>query len=141
MQIVIKRPKSKLYDESKFRIYVNENRVATLQENQSQEIEVDKSPITVEAKFNWVASKKLTLKVSDGDIIEFLPNRLFSKMGIILSSLIVILYMLAANLEPLWLKCTFGALLAADLLLILYVLVLARKKWIFVTHTSKKCNG
>ncbi|MDD2550393.1 MAG: hypothetical protein PHD00_09910 [Bacteroidales bacterium] len=138
MQITIKRPKSKLYDESKFRIYVNRNKVATLQENQSQEIEIEESLITIEARFNWVASKKLNLNVNDGDIIEFLPNMIFSKMGIILPSLIVILYMLAANLETLWLKWSFGALLAVDLLLILYVLVIARRKWIYVNHIKQK---
>jgi len=138
MRVTIKRLKSKLYDESKFRIYVNRNKVATLQENQSQEIEIEESPITIEARFNWVASKKLNLNVNDGDIIEFLPNMIFSKMGIILPSLIVILYMLAANLETLWLKWSFGALLAVDLLLILYVLVIARRKWIYVNHIKQK---
>lgn len=138
MRVTIKRLKSKLYDESKFRIYVNRNKVATLQENQSQEIEIEESLITIEARFNWVASKKLNLNVNDGDIIEFLPNMIFSKMGIILPSLIVILYMLAANLETLWLKWSFGALLAVDLLLILYVLVIARRKWIYVNHIKQK---
>ena len=59
MQVTIKMDKSKSYDESKFRVYINGSKVATLQENQSQEIEIDESPITLEAKFNWMASKKL----------------------------------------------------------------------------------
>lgn len=137
MQVIIKRPKSKSYDESKFRVYINGSKVATLEENQSQEIEIDESAITIEARFNWVASKKLNLKVNDGDTIEFSLNTLFSKMGIILPSLIVILYMLATNLEALWLKWTFGALFAVDLLLILYVLVIGRRKWIFITQTKQ----
>ncbi|MFA5647731.1 MAG: hypothetical protein WC951_05425 [Bacteroidales bacterium] len=137
MQVTIKMDKSKSYDESKFRVYINGSKVATLQENQSQEIEIDESPITLEAKFNWMASKKLNLMVSDGDIIEFSHNMLFSKMGIILPAPIVILYVFAKNFETVWLKWTFGALFAVDLLLILYVLVIARRKWIFITHTKQ----
>ncbi|HCX98859.1 MAG TPA: hypothetical protein DG754_01855 [Bacteroidales bacterium] len=136
MEIIVKRPKSKTYDESKYRIYIDGQKVATLQENQLQEIEVNGSSITIEAKFNWVGSKKLNLKVSNGDIIEFLPNTLFSKMGVFLPAPFAILFVLAMNLEVPWLKWTFATLLVIDFLLILYILVIARRKWISVNHIN-----
>lgn len=137
MKITIKRPKSKTYDESKYRIYIDGQKVATLQENQLQEIEINGSSITIEAKFNWVGSKKLNLKVSNGDIIEFVPNTLFSKMGNFLPAPFAILFILAMNLETLWLKGTFVTLLVVDFILILYILVIARRKWISVNQIKQ----
>lgn len=137
MKITAKRPKSKTYDESKYRIYIDGQKVATLQENQLQEIEVNDSGITIEAKLNWLGSKKTNLNVSNGDIIEFLPNTLFNKMGIFLPAPFTILFALTINLEVPWLKWTFIILLAADFLLILYILVIARRKWISVNHIKQ----
>ncbi|MDD2279279.1 MAG: hypothetical protein PHD06_05305 [Bacteroidales bacterium] len=137
MKITIKRPKSKIYDESKYRIYINGQKVATLQENQLQEIEVNDSLITIEARFNWFGSKKLNLKVNDGDVIEFLTNTLFSKASIILVAPIAILWVTTKNFETLWLKWIFGILLAVDVLLILYVLIIARRKWVSINHIKQ----
>lgn len=137
MKITIKRPKSKIYDESKYRIYVDGQKIATLQENKTLEIEVNDSSITIEAKFNWVGSKKLNLIVSDGDIIEFLPNTLFTKASIILVAPIAILWVIIKNFENLWFKWIFGTLLAVDLFLIIYILLIARRKWIFVNHIKQ----
>lgn len=137
MKITIKRPKSKNYDESKYKIYINGQKVATLQENQLQEIEVNDSLITIEARFNWFGSKKLNLKVNDGDVIEFLTNTLFSKASIILVAPIAILWVTTKNFETLWLKWIFGILLAVDVLLILYVLIIARRKWVSINHIKQ----
>jgi translation initiation factor IF-1 len=134
MKVTLKRPKSKYYDESKFKIYVNGQQVATLQENQSQEIEVNSQSVSIKAKINWASSKKTDIKVSEGDVIEFRPNPLFSKMAIILPSFIVILFILAKNLEQPMLKWLFGVLLAIDILLIIYLLI--SSKWIYIDHTK-----
>lgn len=134
MKVTLKRPKSKLYDESKFKIYVNGQQVAILQENQSQEIEVSSHSITIKAKINWVSGKKTEIEVSEGDVIEFRPNPLFSKMAMILPSFIVILFILAKNLEQPVLKWLFGVLLAIDILLVIYLLV--SRKWIYIGHTK-----
>jgi hypothetical protein len=128
MKVTLKRPRSKYYDESKFKIYINGQLVATLQENQSQEIEVNSQSVSIKAKINWASSKKTDLEVSEGDVIEFIPNTLFSKMAIILPSFIVILFVLAKNLEQPVLKWLFGTLLAIDILLIIYLLI--SSKWI-----------
>lgn len=128
MKVTLKRPRSKYYDESKFKIYINGQLVATLQENQSQEIEVNSQSVSIKAKINWASSKKTDLEVSEGDVIEFIPNTLFSKMAIILPSFIVILFILAKNLEQPVLKWLFGTLLAIDILLIIYLLI--SSKWI-----------
>jgi hypothetical protein len=134
MKVTLKRPKSKYYDESKFKIYINGQQVATLQENQSQEIDVNSQSVSIKAKINWASSKKTDLKVSEGDVIEFRPNPLFSKMAIILPSFIVILFILAKNLEQPMLKWLFGVLLAIDILLIIYLLI--SSKWIYIDHTK-----
>jgi hypothetical protein len=134
MKVTLKRPKSKYYDESKFKIYINGQQVATLQENQSQEIDVNSQSVSIKAKINWASSKKTDIKVSEGDVIEFRPNPLFSKMAIILPSFIVILFILAKNLEQPMLKWLFGVLLAIDILLIIYLLI--SSKWIYIDHTK-----
>ena len=128
MKVTLKRPKSKYYEGSKCKIYVNGQQVATLQETQSQEIEVNSQSVSIKGKIDWASSKKTDLEVSEGDVIEFIPNTLFSKMSIILPSFIVILFILAKNLEQPVLKWLFGTLLAIDILLIIYLLI--SSKWI-----------
>ena len=131
MKITIKRPKSKNYDESKYKIYINGQKVATLQENQLQEIEVNNSSIAIEAKVNWAGSKRLNLKVNDGDAIEFSPNTLFNKASI------AILFVLTNSFETHWLKWAFGILLAVDVFLILYIMIIARRKWVSINHIKQ----
>lgn len=137
MKITIKRPKSKNYDESKYKIYINGQKVATLQENQLQEIEVNNSSIAIEAKVNWAGSKRLNLKVNDGDAIEFSPNTLFNKASIVLIAPIAILFVLTNSFETHWLKWAFGILLAVDVFLILYIMIIARRKWVSINHIKQ----
>lgn len=134
MRIRLKRPKSKNYDESKYKIFINGEKVAILKESQLFELEISNPSITLEAKLNWTGSKKLNLQVSDGDTIEFLPNSLFSKAGLILPGLMVVLWSLINSFNALWIKWLLGIMLLLVIATLMYILVLAHRKWIKVIH-------
>lgn len=134
MRIRLKRPKSKNYDESKYKIFINGEKVAILKESQLFELEISNPSITLEAKLNWTGSKKLNLQVSDGDTIEFLPNSFFSKAGLILPGLMVVLWSLINSFNALWIKWLLGIMLLLVIATLMYILVLAHRKWIKVIH-------
>jgi hypothetical protein len=137
MKIILKRPKSKYYDESKYNIYINDELVAILKENQVQEVTLNADTITIECKLSssWVSSNKLTLKVKDDDEFEFKGNSLFAKLGLILPATIAILLVLARNFETLWLKWLFIGLITFDFILLVYILIFARRYWISIQHS------
>jgi hypothetical protein len=136
MKIILKRPKSKYYDESKYKIYINNEIAAILKENQVQEVTLKTDVITIECKLSssWVSSNKLTLKVKDDDEIEFVGNSLFAKLGLILPAPIAILLVLARNFETLWLKWLFIGLITLDFILLVYIFIIARRNWISIKH-------
>jgi len=136
MRIHLKRPKSKYYDESRYKIFIDGVKVAVLTENQSKEVEVNSETITIESKLvtSWSGSKVLTLSVSEGDIIEFTTNPWFAKVGIILPAVIPLLWGGAYSAENPWIKWLFIGLLIVDLTALFYILVVARRKWININR-------
>jgi hypothetical protein len=135
MKILIKRKESKYWDERKQRVFVNGILVATLKQNQSQEIHVNNENIEIECRLNnsWLGSKKMSLTINDGDIIETENNSSFSKFALYLMSPTIILLMLAKGIEC-WIKWLFWGLLAVDFIMLVYIFVIARRNWVFVYH-------
>jgi hypothetical protein len=137
MKILIKRKESKYWDERKQRVFVNGKLVATLKQNQSQEIDIAENNIVLECKLNssWLGSKKMHLNINNGDVIETENNAKFSKYTLYLMSPTIILLMVAKGFDS-WIKWFFWGLLVVDLLLLIYLLVIARRKWVFINHTQ-----
>lgn len=139
MRIHLKRPKSKYYDESRYKIFIDGVKVAVLTENQSKEVEVNSNTLTIESKLvtSWSGSKVLALSVSEGDVIEFTTNPWFVKLGIILPAIIPLLWVFTYSAENPWLKWPFIGLLIVDLTALFYILVIARRKWVNIHHKQQ----
>lgn len=66
-KIILHRPKSieKYYDETKYRIFIDDQFVAKLKRGEEIEIEVEGDTVCIQAKFTYWGSRKETIELTD----------------------------------------------------------------------------
>ncbi len=137
MKISLTRTSGSWWNERRYKIFIQDKQVATLKPGASQVIEIDASPVTIEAKFDWYGSGRVSLLVDDGDIIELFDNARFSKQAPFVGVPIPILVMFYRGVNILWIKWAFAAMLATILFWMFYILVIARQRWIIVNQIKR----
>lgn len=153
-KIVLHRPKSieKYYDETKYRIYINDQLVGKLKRNETLEIEAEGDVVDIQARYSYWGSRKERIELAN-DLTEVnvaknqkIPYTSGPNNGYIM--LLVFFLSLSTNL--LGLKSTWGqAIIAIFLIAFLFYIVkyhiMNRHNWILIKKRSegdhfKDCN-
>jgi len=137
MEILLKRPQSKYWVESRYKIIVNGQRVAELKVGEQREIEVASNQITIEAKGFGTSSGKQKLTVNNGDLIEIAGNRFYTRQAPFLPVLYIVLIPLYYVTDIDWIKYSAFVLLVGLLIWMFYINIINRNKWITINHSQK----
>ncbi len=109
--LVVKRPKDKEknYDETKIKVYVNNNLVGKLQQNDTIEINLEGNSFEIQAKVFGYKSLKEKFEINEKVELEIIRNPIFKNSSFIIF-LFPIIFTILYNSEIYWARVLVIAL-------------------------------
>jgi len=102
--LVVKRPKDKekYYDETKIKVYVNNNLVGKLQQDDTIEINLEEHSFEIQAKIFGYKSLKEKFEVNEKIELEIIRNPIFKNPLLFIVFLFPIIFTILYNSEIYW---------------------------------------
>jgi len=139
-KIILHRPKSieKYYDETKYRIFINDQFVAKLKRKENIEFEVEGDTVDIQAKYAYWGSRKETIKLTDDlteiDVARNQKAPYTNSPGLYLP-IAVLLFTFIPNLlgwSNIWVKALIAVTLIAFIWYIIQYHIINRYEWILI---------
>jgi len=139
-KIILHRPKSieKYYDETKYRIFINDQFVAKLKRGEHIEFEVEGDTVDIQAKHAYWGSRKETIELTD-EVTEINVARNqktpYTNSPSLYLPIAVLLFSFVPNLlgwSNVWVKALIAVTLIAFIWYIIQYYIINRYEWILI---------